>query len=226
MNQTNIKVVYENDYLLIVDKPIKMLSHPDQHSKDLPDVLSMLRHPQYRVITRLDVNTSGLVLIAKTSLASSILNEMSAKKQIRKFYQAVAIGYFSKEEDTIEAYLLKDSLQGVVRLSEFPAPNSQKIVTHYKVIKEENQLSLLEVELITGKTHQIRAHLAFISHPVLGDPLYGSKRINDAWKQHTQCLSSSRILFENIDSTSPLFFMNNQEIHRSEHQYLPFFQKK
>jgi len=225
-NQNIPKIIYENEYLLIVDKPIKMLSHPDQHETQLPDLLTYFKHHDYRIITRLDVNTSGLVLIAKTQEASSVLNEMSIKKQITKIYSAVAVGYFPKDEDTIEAFLLKDSLQGIVRLSEKATPDAQKITTRYRVLKEENQLSYVEIELITGKTHQIRAHLALIGHPVLGDPLYGNKRVNDHWHQKTQCLASSKIRFENIEKDHPFHFMNDKEFQLKSFPYQSFLDKK
>ncbi|MDD3122981.1 MAG: RNA pseudouridine synthase [Candidatus Izemoplasmatales bacterium] len=206
----NPRVIFENNDILIAYKPIKMLSHPER-SLNLPDLLTFFKHAEYRVITRLDVNTSGLVLIAKNQEISSLLNEMSKQNQIIKSYLTICVGYFAKEEETIEAYLLKDSNQGIVRLSLSSIPNSEKITTRYKIIKEANQLSLVEVQLITGKTHQIRAHLALVGHPVLGDPLYGNQRFNQKLRIKTQCLSSHKIKFEMIEKNHPLYYLNGQE---------------
>lgn len=210
--KNNIPIIYEDNNILIVEKPEKMLSHPDQKRRE-PDVLSTFQNQNYAVITRLDFNTKGLMLIAKTKHMASILNDMVTKKQVHKFYQCLVVGYFHITEDTKIAYLLKDSLSSVVRLSETSIQNGQKIITKYKVLNEKNNLSLVEIELITGRTHQIRAHLSFLEHPILGDPLYGNQTINKRYHIKTQQLIASRIAFDFLEEGHPLAYLGGKSFH-------------
>jgi len=226
----DLKIVFENEILLIVDKPIGMLSHPDAQLKEI-DILTHLRllrpeSRQYAVINRLDFNTSGLVVVGKTNDAIKALNKASLEKQIQKTYLCAVSGYFFIPEATLEAFLLKDSTQSRVRISNVEVPNSQKIMTHYKVLKETANMSLVEVELLTGKTHQIRAHLAMSDHPIIGDPLYGQPSVNKKAGLKTQALCAYKLTFSNIEPGSILSSLNNRSFQIHQIPFMHLFQEK
>ncbi|MBN2504279.1 MAG: RluA family pseudouridine synthase [Bacilli bacterium] len=196
-----LKIVYEDTNILIVDKPVGILSHPAQHHQG-KDLLTELENKAYAVITRLDFNTPGLVLLAKNAFVAANLNKLQELGKIRKYYQVLVKGYMPKQEDVLVAYLLKDERKGISRISANPIPKAQKIVTAYSVIDEHNGLTLLEVELITGRMHQIRAHLAHLTHPVIGDPLYGDLKTNKQFRLENQALAAMRIVFD-LDKANP-----------------------
>jgi len=204
-----LHILYEDERFILVHKPIKVLSHQTK-GNELDDVLNLLHHPEYHVITRLDTNTEGIMLIAKDKESSSLLNQLSMNHLIKKTYLALCTGYFEKSEDILTAYLVKDSNQGIVRLSSEALPGLKEIKTKYKVLQEKNLLSLVEVELLTGKTHQIRAHMNFIGHPLLGDTLYGNPRLNQKFGLKTQALISYQISFHDIEESHPLYYLNNK----------------
>jgi len=206
-----IRVIYEDQNIVVVHKPIGMLAHRAKQS-NLRDLLTEMKHPNYHVITRLDANTEGLVLLAKNSLAASSLSKLGEANEIVKIYRAIVVGYLDKSEDTLSAYLLKDSENSVVRLSSTPTLDAVEIKTKYTVLKEQKGYSLIEVELLTGKTHQIRAHLSHIGHPVLGDPLYGNKKANQLMHEKTQLLLSYQIKFQIRDLDHPFAYLNNHLI--------------
>jgi 23S rRNA pseudouridine955/2504/2580 synthase len=226
--QNNLKINYEDDALLIIEKPIGILSHPDAKLKE-NDILSTLKTFRkdaslYAVINRLDFNTSGLVIIGKNNQSIIELNRLSSVKKIQKTYLCVVSGYFFVPEATLEGYLLKDSTQSIVRISSSKIANSQLISTRYKVIKEKSNMSILEVELLTGKTHQIRAHLAAVNHPIIGDPLYGIPSLNKKIGIKTQALCAYQLLFHDIETHSPLFYLNNRIFQTNDIPFLYLFQ--
>lgn len=219
-----IEIIYEDKNIVIVDKPQNLLVHRAQKLHET-DLLSELHHPDYAVITRLDYQTSGLVLLAKKPEIASMLNHLSIENKIRKFYRAVLIGYFEKPEAVETAYLLKDTEKAVVRIHDEPLPQSLKIMTKYQILQEESGMSLAEIELLTGRTHQIRAHMAFLGHPVVGDPLYGNQAFNRKTQMKTQALSASRIEFAPLDATHQLAYLSNQ-IFSIKHFPYDFLMKK
>lgn len=209
------KIIYEDSLLLIVHKPIKMLTHPDKKNL-LPNLLADIKHPDYHVITRLDANTSGLVLIAKNAQIASELNEMSKSGLLRKQYAAVVVGKMAELEDTLVAYHSKDEVTGKVLVSLRPFEGAKEMRTKYRVLKEKGRFSLLEVDLETGKAHQIRAHLALLGHPILGDPLYGNLKVNKENHVRTQLLNADLIAFGNISETHALHYLSNKVFVDSE----------
>jgi len=222
-----IKIIYEDENILIIDKPIGMLSHPDEKLREI-DLLTELKAikadaSHYAVINRLDFNTSGLVVVGKNTNAIKALNKASIERKIQKTYLCGVTGYFFSPTDTLTAYLLKDSTQSKVRISEIEIANSQKIMTKYTVLQELNNMSLLEVELLTGKTHQIRAHLANAGHPILGDPLYGFPSVNKKLGLKTQALCAYRLYFHSIEETSALFYLNNKNFKTTTIPFIHLF---
>jgi 23S rRNA pseudouridine955/2504/2580 synthase len=131
---------------------------------------------------RLDRNTGGLVIIAKNNEALRVMLEKIKNKEVKKYYQCLVKGNIEKPQGILKAYLEKDERKSRVYINNFKTRNSLEIITKYKTLSildniiSDSSTSLLEVELVTGRTHQIRAHMSYIGHPLIGDPVYGYKR--------------------------------------------------
>ena len=228
--QRLLHIVYEDDKLIVADKPEGMLSHPDEKLKE-PDLLSLLTQQKqvapgtFALINRLDFNTTGLILLGKDPASIRELNDAAFKNQIRKFYRCLACGYWDRPKGELRAFLLKDEPAGLVRISESPMPKAQEIITDYEVLAEGNGLSLVEIELMTGKTHQIRAHLASLGHPILGDPLYGKEVLNKRYGATKQALWASKLVFSIPDPLSPLHYLTEKTIVHDQPQWLKYLQK-
>jgi 23S rRNA pseudouridine955/2504/2580 synthase len=196
-----LRVVFENGDMMICDKRPGMLCHPDDNGEDTEEVNTLVNHikaylyqkGEYKpeeensfvpaLCNRIDRNTGGLVIAAKNAPALRRINELIREKKVIKKYLCMVHGTFTKKSETLTGYLLKDHKNNTVQvLSDHSDSTAQKIITKYKVLGEYNIgdsdeiVSLLEVELITGKTHQIRAHMASVGHPLLGDGKYGVNR--------------------------------------------------
>ena len=224
---SKLKIIFEDDHILIIDKPIGMLSHPDVKLKEI-DILTELKKVNndafnYAVINRLDFNTSGLVVVGKNSTAIKELNKLSIDKKIQKTYLCGVTGYFFSPSEILTAYLLKDTTQSKVRISDVEIPNSQKIMTKYTVLQEIGNMSLLEIELHTGKTHQIRAHLSQVGHPLLGDPLYGFPSVNTKVGLKTQALCAYRLHFHAIEESNILHYLNNKDFKTTHIPFIHLF---
>ena len=206
-----ISVVFENAHVIIMNKPSGILSQKSApgdlslnewmigyllHNGSITeDALATFRPS---VCNRLDRNTSGLVIGAKSLLGSQEMNRLIAERKIRKFYRLFVKGTV-KEETVLKGYLLKDELKNTVSVSDKEADGSSYIETRYYPVKELSHMTFLEAELITGKTHQIRAHLAKAGHPLLGDYKYGDRSFNNkyqgAYRISSQLLHAYRLEF-------------------------------
>jgi 23S rRNA pseudouridine955/2504/2580 synthase len=226
-------ILFEDDRLIVAYKPPGMLSHKDRKLANEKDLLTDLaqRYPRLanadlQIATRLDFNTDGLVLLSKGKANAEIAAKAVARGLIRKFYHTVVLGYMPKPSDTLVGYLLKDSESATVKISAEPLEPASKIQTAYRVLREENGLSLLEIELLTGKTHQIRAHLASIGHSVVGDPLYGFHNLNKKWNLKRQALSSVRLCFDIQAQSHPWHDMNTKTFERTNPDLHLLFNRK
>ena len=163
---------------------------------------------------RLDRNTTGLVLFAKNETALEILLQKFKNHEIEKHYLATVYGIPTKKIATLTAYLFKDAKKSLVYISDTPKKGYEKIITSYKVIgenKKENT-SILDVNLHTGKTHQIRAHLAHIGYPILGDGKYGNNEINKRFGFKTQQLTSYSLTFRFNSDSNMLGYLSGKTI--------------
>lgn len=198
-------IVYEDFNVLVVNKPAGILS---QKAKD--NDLSMneicLTYLQRTgaydpndvsafkpsVCNRLDRNTSGLLLVAKTLCGARMLSKILRERNIGKYYVCVVKGRIEEPFD-LKGYLKKDASTNTVRISKEQTAGADPVETSFSVIETTDRLTLLKVHLLTGKTHQIRAHLSSIHHPILGDPKYGDFALNQEYKCNTQMLCAWRI---------------------------------
>lgn len=216
----DINVVYEDEHILILDKPAGILTQkaaPGDLSLNEwmigyllsknPDFEKALSDFRPSVCNRLDRNTSGLVLCGKTLPGLQYLSRCIKDRSIRKFYRTICLGQL-REESLVRGYLVKDQKKNKVRVEtgENGMEIGAYIETAYKPIRAGESFTLLEVELITGKSHQIRAHLASIGHPLIGDFKYGDRRINriiqDQYGLQHQLLHAFQVIFP--ESSEPV----------------------
>jgi len=211
LNLKGLKIVYEDDEMIIADKPYNMLSQKASN-KDLSANEYLLGYminkgeisfEEFRtfrpsVVNRLDRNTTGLLLFGKTLNALQQLGEGIRERTIEKYYRAIVAGEL-KEALELKGYLLKDESTNKVSFYKEQVEGSDYIETGVKPIKLKNGLTLVEIHLVTGKTHQIRLHLSTIGHPILGDMKYGDEKINkkyyDSHKVNHQLLHAYRLEF-------------------------------
>ena len=215
----DIPVIYEDDNIIIFNKP-KDLEVTGIES--LTTYVNENYSPKFMPCHRLDRNTSGLIIFSKSDEVNNILMEKFKNHEIEKRYLAKVIGIPIKKKDTLVHYLFKDNKKSIVYISDKPKTGYRKIITSYKVLnsnKKENT-SILDINLETGRTHQIRAHLAFIGHPIIGDGKYGNNQINKKFNQKTQLLCSYYIKFNFISDAGVLNYLNGKEIKLDDNNFI------
>jgi 23S rRNA pseudouridine955/2504/2580 synthase len=213
-----LNILYEDDNILIIDKPPGLPVHEDNENS--PDTLinrillylgSCDNHGDLSfrpaLCNRIDRNTGGIILAAKNAETLRIISQKLKEREIIKLYLCAVHGIPKLKSNTMTAELEKFAEKNKVRITHKKTPNSKTIKTAYRVLHENKNNSLLEVNLITGRTHQIRAHMAFIGHSLLGDGKYG--KASDTFKY--QALYSYKIRFDFKTDAGILEYLNNRE---------------
>lgn len=209
----NLDKVYEDENVLVINKPATI-------EVTGLNSLTEIINKQYtndefnpQPCHRIDRNTTGLVLFAKNKEALEILLEKFKKHEIEKHYLALVYGIPNKKEERLEAYLFKDNKKSQVYISDIFKKGYQKIITKYTVLeKRKDNTAVLDVEIETGRTHQIRAHLAHIGYPIIGDGKYGKNEINKQFGKKYQMLCSYKLKFHFQSESGILAYLNGKEI--------------
>jgi len=227
-----LNIVYEDDQIIVLNKQVGLTVHPGAGTRDDTLVHALLYHfgasklssiagtERAGIVHRLDRDTSGLMLIAKTDEAHSILSDDIANKKVKRIYQALVWGNITPASGVISTNIARHNIDRT-RMRVVDAPSGKLAITHYNTLESYGYISLLQCQLDTGRTHQIRVHLSHIGHSVVGDQIYGanSKKINLYYsgakkeallKFRRQALHSSFIEFthpiskETISFTAPV----------------------
>ncbi len=219
-----LDIVYEDDHIMLLNKKPGLIVHPDE-TYHFDSLIARVQHYLYdkgaydpkdehsfapALVNRIDRNTGGIVIAAKTAEALRVLNQKLRDRELGKYYLCAAVGHFEKKEDLLVDYLQKNEQQNRVYISSRPMPDAKIIKTRYKVLAEKNHLTLLEVELLTGRTHQIRAHMAYIGHPLAGDGKYGKNAVNRKLGQKWQALYSYKLHFHFTTDAGALAYLNGK----------------
>lgn len=212
-NDINLDIVYEDENILVINKPTNLEVTGENSLTSI--IQEKYKESTYKPMPchRLDRNTTGLVLFAKNEESLEILLRKFKQHEIEKHYLAWVYGIPKYESKRLEAYLFKDNKKAQVYISDIPKKGYQKIITSYKVLeKRKDNTSILDVEIETGKTHQIRAHLSHIGNPIIGDGKYGKNSINKEFHRKNQMLCSYILKFNFLSENGILDYLNGKEI--------------
>ena len=181
-----LDIVYEDEDVLVINKPSNMPTHPSMGNYENSLANGVMYYYKskgeervFRAVNRLDKDTSGLMAVAKNSYIHARLGEEIQKKELKRKYMCIVCGDVERD-GTVDAPIRRADGSVINRIV---APDGQRAVTHYRVVKRYGEYTLLEMELETGRTHQIRVHMAYIGHPLVGDWLYGTEDHNIAKRQ-------------------------------------------
>lgn len=219
-----LDILYEDQNILLVNKKPGIVVHDDE-TGTFDTLINHIKAYLYRknewvpgdensfvpaLCNRIDRNTGGIVIAAKNAPSLRILNEKIKNHEIKKYYLCVIHGKITPSSGKLQSYLLKDEQEKRVHILSKMVPGAKTAVTLYKTLAVRGDLSLVECELFTGRTHQIRAQFAAAGHPLLGDGKYGTNQINEPYKTKYQALYAYKVLFDFISPSGILSYLSGQ----------------
>lgn len=219
-----LDIVYEDENILLLDKKVGLLSHPDETEYNDTLITRVKRYLYEKgdydpkdehsfapaLVNRIDRNTGGIVIAAKNAESLRILNQKLKDRELEKYYLCVIHGTLKNKKGLLTGWLTKDEKKNKVQVFKREQYGAKEIRTKYEVIDEKDGLSLVEVELLTGRTHQIRAHFSSIGHPLLGDGKYGTNSLNKTLGYKKQFLYSYRLKFAFTSEAGILEYLNGK----------------
>ena len=224
-----LTIVYEDEHILLVDKRPGLAVHPHdgaEYGRTLIDHIQayLYQKREWRpreensftpaLCNRIDRNTGGIVIAAKTAQALRVMNQKIKDRELDKRYLAIVEGAPKAKEGSLKGYLFKDEKKNRVFVTDKPQPGAKTCQTNYKVLASSNGLSLVECELITGRTHQIRAQFAHAGHPLLGDGKYG--KLDKRFDRTYQALYSYKLTFTFTTEAGDLEYLNGKSFRVEE----------
>lgn len=221
----NLNIIYEDEHIILVDKKPGMPVHADENEKFNTLITNIQAYLYYKgewaprkessftpaLCNRIDRNTGGIVIAAKTAEALRILNEKIRDREIEKLYLCIIHGRIDPPSGKLKGFIARDLKNKQVMVYNKPMPGAKTAETLYKTLKTDGDLSLLECELLTGRTHQIRAQLAAAGHPLLGDGKYGNEKLNKPYGMLYQALYSYRLRFSFKTGAGVLDYLRDRE---------------
>ena len=235
-----LNILYEDEHILLLNKRPGVLVHEDTAAAENTLIMHVKAYLAQKgeydpeaeqsfapaLCNRIDRNTGGIVIAAKTAEALRVMNEKIRNDEVRKFYLCAVHGCPKPRRATLTAWLRKNSEDNLVEISDVRKPGFREIITKYRVLSEREDKSLLEVELVTGRTHQIRAHMAHIGHPLVGDGKYGVNRDDREKGYKHQALYAFRLEFAFREDSGALQYLNGRSfaLDRSEIWFLSEFE--
>ena len=223
--------VYEDAQVLVAQKPAGLLVQ-DEAGAQADTLLNRARRYLYekgelaanapwlpQLCHRLDTGTSGLVILAKTPAALAQMTELIRTRAVQKEYLCVTVGAPARPQAELRGFLVKNAKRGTVRVTATAQRGAKEIITRYETLCKSGALALLRVQLVTGRTHQIRAHLASIGCPVLGDSKYGNTQANRAWHFKYQALCAYSLRFPAMEKESPCAGLSEKTLFAEEPWY-------
>lgn len=235
-----LNIVYEDEHILLVDKRPGLAVHPHdgaEYGRTLIDHIQAYLYQKKEwsprsensftpaLCNRIDRNTGGIVIAAKTAEALRVMNQKIKDRELDKRYLAIVEGTPKPREGSLKGYLFKDAKKNRVFVTDTPQAGSKSCQTNYKVLTSANGLSLVECELITGRTHQIRAQFAHAGHPLLGDGKYG--KLDKRFDRNYQALYSYRLTFTFTTDAGSLAYLDGKQFQVAEvefvREYFPNF---
>ncbi len=220
-----LNIVYEDEHILLVSKPAGVLCHSAGEWSADTLVANIQAYALQRgdwnpkaensfapaLCNRIDRNTSGIVIAAKTAEALRIMNEKIRAREVDKYYLCIVQGRPKPASGMLEGYIFKDAKKNQVYVRKTPEPGAKTAVTEYRTLESRNDLSLLECRLHTGRTHQIRAQLAAAGWPLLGDGKYGQEKNNRRYGEKKQALCSYKLCFSFTTDAGVLAYLNGKQ---------------